>query len=142
MEESQHFGEKEEPPSRSFIRKTSSEVSTIKSKPQSTQTSLNTLSHKRKRNLSRKIETTIDDASLSIVNSLLFPISDKVQSFRKKYYPEITNEKWNDWHWQVSNRIRTIEKLERIVTLSNDEKQEFLHTMDRCLLPSLLITQV
>ena len=126
MEELPHFGEKEEPPSRSFILKTSSEVSTTKSKPQSTQTSLNTLSHKRNRKLPRKIETTIDDASLSIVNSLLFPISDKVQSFRKKYYPEITNEKWNDWHWQVSNRIRTIEKLERFVTLSNDEKTGIL----------------
>ena len=126
MEELQLYQEKEEPPSRSIFYETSSEVSKVKTKSQSIQTSLNTLSHKRNRKLTRKIKTTNDDASLSIVHKLLFPISEKVMSFRKKYYPQISNDQWNDWHWQVSNRIRTIENLERIIELSKNEKDGIL----------------
>jgi lysine 2,3-aminomutase len=126
MDEMQHFGEKEEPPSRSFFLETSTEVSKTKTKSQTTQTNQNTLSHKRNRKLTRKIKSTSSNTTLSIVNNLLFPISEKVQSFRKKFYPEISNEKWNDWHWQVSNRIRTVENLERFVKLSKEEKSGIL----------------
>lgn len=47
--------------------------------------------------------------------------SPKTRAFRRKFYPLITDKEWNDWQWQVSNRIRTYEKLSRLLTLSPDE---------------------
>jgi len=48
-------------------------------------------------------------------------ISANTREFINKFYPEIIDEKWNDWHWQVANRIRTLEKLQLIVDLSESE---------------------
>lgn len=40
---------------------------------------------------------------------------------RKKW--NVTDEEWNDWKWQVRNRIETIEQLEKFVTLTEEEKE-------------------
>ena len=32
-------------------------------------------------------------------------------SRRKEFFPEVTDEQWNDWHWQVKNRIETLDQL-------------------------------
>ncbi|MBF0225090.1 MAG: KamA family radical SAM protein [Desulfobacterales bacterium] len=44
------------------------------------------------------------------------------KNFRKKFYPNVSLIKWNDWHWQVGNRIQKIEQLEKMLSLSSDEK--------------------
>lgn len=41
---------------------------------------------------------------------------------RKKYFPNVTDEQWNDWHWQVKNRITTVEQLEQYLPLEENEK--------------------
>lgn len=43
-------------------------------------------------------------------------------NFRKKYFPDVTSKEWNDWHWQIRNRITSVSELGRILTLSIDEK--------------------
>lgn len=48
-------------------------------------------------------------------------ISANTREFINKFYPEIIDEKWNDWHWQVANRIRTLEKLQQMIDLSESE---------------------
>ncbi len=45
----------------------------------------------------------------------------ETRSFRRRFYPLVSDKEWNDWQWQVSNRIRTYEKLSRILVLSPDE---------------------
>ena len=30
------------------------------------------------------------------------------ESRRKQLFPEVTDEQWNDWKWQVMNRIETL----------------------------------
>ncbi|OGR22884.1 MAG: lysine 2,3-aminomutase [Desulfobacterales bacterium RIFOXYA12_FULL_46_15] len=47
--------------------------------------------------------------------------SPKTKAFRTRFYPLVTDKEWNDWQWQVSNRIRTYEKLNRILVLSPNE---------------------
>lgn len=47
--------------------------------------------------------------------------SSETRSFRRRFYPLVTDKEWNDWQWQVSHRIRTYEKLSRILILSPDE---------------------
>lgn len=41
--------------------------------------------------------------------------------FRKKFFPNATSVDWNNWKWQLSNRITTLEKLNTILKLSDDE---------------------
>ena len=43
-------------------------------------------------------------------------------NFRKQFYPEVTGNQWNNWRWQLRNRITTFGGLERIIRLSNDER--------------------
>ena len=46
-------------------------------------------------------------------------------SFRKRYFPQATEENWNDWHWQLRHRITTLKQLETIFQLSDNERKGF-----------------
>ncbi len=50
-------------------------------------------------------------------------ISARSQAFRKRFFPDATTWDWNDWRWQNSHRIRTVEALARIIRLSADESE-------------------
>ena len=39
-------------------------------------------------------------------------------SRRKEFFPEVTDEQWNDWHWQVKNRIETLDQLKKYIRLT------------------------
>jgi lysine 2,3-aminomutase len=43
--------------------------------------------------------------------------------FRKRFFPDATRADWNDWHWQLRNRIKSCDALERILRLSQAERQ-------------------
>ena len=45
-------------------------------------------------------------------------------SRRKELFPEVTDAQWNDWKWQVRNRIETLEKLKKYIKLSKEEELE------------------
>jgi L-lysine 2,3-aminomutase (EC 5.4.3.2) len=44
-------------------------------------------------------------------------------SKRAKTYQDIPDEKWNDWHWQLSHRLNTVEDFEKIFPLTDSEKK-------------------
>ncbi len=44
------------------------------------------------------------------------------QNYRKRFLPFISDSLWNDWTWQLSNRLTNAAHLDRIITLSADEK--------------------
>ena len=48
---------------------------------------------------------------------------DTGRQFRRKFFPDISAKQWNDWHWQVANRVRTLERLQNILVLSMDERE-------------------
>lgn len=48
-------------------------------------------------------------------------IGNSTQEFRRTYYREITEAEWNDWRWQLRNRITGLPALQRVVNLSQDE---------------------
>ena len=58
--------------------------------------------------------------------------SPATRFFRKKYFPGISNKLWNDWHWQVSNRIRTKDQIRNMLCLSEEETAA-LENKDRLL---------
>ncbi|MCX7921887.1 MAG: lysine 2,3-aminomutase [Clostridia bacterium] len=37
-------------------------------------------------------------------------------------WKDVTLEQWNDWKWQISNRITTLEELEQIINLTDEER--------------------
>lgn len=56
-------------------------------------------------------------------NTLLpFNENEEILEFRKLYFPQVTDENWEDWRWQLSNRITSLENLERFLVLSESEK--------------------
>ncbi|MDY7027420.1 MAG: KamA family radical SAM protein [Spirochaetota bacterium] len=56
-----------------------------------------------------------------------FPIiSRRASAFRDRYFPGTGDEEWNDWRWQFRHRIQTLEGLERIFSLSDDEKSSLV----------------
>ena len=42
---------------------------------------------------------------------------------RKKMFPNVSDEQWNDWHWQVRNRIETLEQLKEYISLTQEEEE-------------------
>ncbi|MDR0754713.1 MAG: lysine 2,3-aminomutase [Prevotellaceae bacterium] len=41
---------------------------------------------------------------------------------RKKMFPNVGDEQWNDWRWQVQNRIETLEQLKKYINLTKQEE--------------------
>ncbi|MDT4761024.1 KamA family radical SAM protein [Sphaerochaeta sp. PS] len=58
-------------------------------------------------------------------------LKGQATKFRKAYFPDATREMWNDWHWQVSHRITTLEQISRFLVLTNEERQALEHFEDR-----------
>lgn len=44
------------------------------------------------------------------------------KAFRKRHFPDATAADWSDWRWQLRNRIKNLADLERVFTLSADER--------------------
>ncbi len=47
---------------------------------------------------------------------------EKYKKFRLWKHTSLSE--WNDWKWQLANRVTTVEKLQSIVTLTEEEKTE------------------
>lgn len=59
----------------------------------------------------------------------------------KRMFPEVTNEQWNNWHWQVQNRIETLEQLKKYIKLTTEEEngvKESLKTLRMAITPYYL----
>mgnify|MGYP000964695644 CR=1 FL=1 len=44
-------------------------------------------------------------------------------SKRAPIYREVPDEKWNDWRWQLSNRLNSVEDIEKVLSLSESERK-------------------
>ena len=51
------------------------------------------------------------------------------ESRRYELFPNVTDEQWNDWKWQVKNRIETLEDLKKYVTLTPEEEEGVKKTL-------------
>lgn len=38
-------------------------------------------------------------------------------------FPNVSDADWNDWHWQVRNRIETLDELEKYINLTPEEQE-------------------
>jgi len=44
-------------------------------------------------------------------------------SKRAPFFADVPDEKWNNWRWQLSNRINTVEEFEKVISLTESERK-------------------
>lgn len=59
----------------------------------------------------------------TIYNLPFFAENPQSIAFRKQFFPRTTTAQWNDWRWQLRNRITEVSQLERFIRLSADEQE-------------------
>jgi lysine 2,3-aminomutase len=42
--------------------------------------------------------------------------------FKRAYYPEVSLEEWSSWQWQLRNRFKSVQSLERVFNLTSNER--------------------
>ncbi len=60
---------------------------------------------------------------------------------RHEMFPNVTDAEWNDWKWQVRNRIETVEDLKKYINLTEEEEEgirECLKTLRMSITPYYL----
>ena len=57
----------------------------------------------------------------TVPQSSKFPSNPRASAFREKFYPDSTVAQWNDWRWQLRNRITDAKTLNQMLILSRDE---------------------
>jgi lysine 2,3-aminomutase len=51
-------------------------------------------------------------------------VEDKIQPARRApVWASVPDAKWNDWRWQLSNRLNSVEELEQVIHLTASEKR-------------------
>jgi lysine 2,3-aminomutase len=50
-------------------------------------------------------------------------VNTQTRAFRRTFYPDIKDADWNDWRWQSRHRVRKLEQIERMLVLSDDERE-------------------
>ena len=53
----------------------------------------------------------------------LGPDGKPARSRRPAIWADVPDEKWDDWRWQLSNRVNELEEIERILELTDDERE-------------------
>ncbi len=58
------------------------------------------------------------------INRTLFNvISPKTREFINRFFPDVKDDQWNDWRWQIRNRIQSLKQFTQYVQLSDEEAQ-------------------
>lgn len=45
-------------------------------------------------------------------------------------WKDVSDDQWNDWHWQVQNRLTTVDQIAQVVNLTDQERQDITKVMD------------
>lgn len=53
----------------------------------------------------------------------LGPDGQPARSRRAPYYDDVSDEQWDSWRWQLSNRVNDLETFSRILELSDEERE-------------------
>jgi len=60
-------------------------------------------------------------------------MKETIERFKKQYFPEVSNQDWNSWHWQLKNRFVQPNSLKKVFNLSATEWSAINST--QCRLP-------
>ncbi|MDO5016380.1 MAG: lysine 2,3-aminomutase [Eubacteriales bacterium] len=56
-------------------------------------------------------------------------INVKGQARRQELFPQVSDADWNDWGWQVRNRISSLEELKKYIPLTQEEEEGAAETL-------------
>ncbi len=45
-------------------------------------------------------------------------------------YKDVTEEQWNDWHWQIKNRLTTVEEIGQVIKLTEKDEEDITKVME------------
>ncbi|MDR2057499.1 MAG: lysine 2,3-aminomutase [Dysgonamonadaceae bacterium] len=51
------------------------------------------------------------------------------ESKRKQFFPQVADSEWNDWKWQVRNRIETVDELKKYLDLTVEEEEAIIESL-------------
>ncbi len=57
--------------------------------------------------------------------------NDKYLERKSKYFPNVTEEQWTDWRWQVRNRIQNAEDLKKYMPIADAEVEEIREVLSK-----------
>jgi lysine 2,3-aminomutase len=52
-----------------------------------------------------------------------FPVTPATDAFRRRFFPEASQAQWNDWRWQLKNRLTKSRQLGAILELTDSERE-------------------
>ncbi|MGD9886465.1 MAG: lysine 2,3-aminomutase [Bacilli bacterium] len=58
-------------------------------------------------------------------------VNDKYLERKQQYFPNIANEDWLDWRWQVQNRISDVSSLKKFIKITNDEENQINQVLSK-----------
>lgn len=64
-----------------------------------------------------------------------------MSTYRKQMFPTVSDQQWNDWKWQVKNRIESLEELKQYINLTSEEEdgvKQSLKTLRMAITPYYL----
>ena len=76
----------------------------------------------------RPLEPSSEPPSLEVVPSSL---NSTRRQFKKRFFPGVSDRQWNDWRWQIANRVRSICQMEKVLTLAAEEKMAMDHLQSK-----------
>ncbi len=53
-----------------------------------------------------------------------------MESRRKEMFPNATDAEWRDWRWQLRHSVRSLDELQRLIPLTDDERRGCEETKD------------
>jgi len=61
----------------------------------------------------------------------MLKLNDAYLERKAKYFPNISDHDWNDWHWQVKNRITSIDQLKKFINLTINEEVQIASVLSK-----------
>jgi lysine 2,3-aminomutase len=74
---------------------------------------------------------TIVPTSQSIMQSLSETANKRFRTFAPGFWPEVAPELWNDWKWQLKNRVTQLAQLENKLSLTPEERAGVILSRDK-----------
>jgi lysine 2,3-aminomutase len=53
-------------------------------------------------------------------------VNTRTRAFRRAFYRDVPDKDWNDWRWQSRHRVRKLDQIERMLVLSDDEREALI----------------
>ena len=61
----------------------------------------------------------------------MLKVNDAYQARRAKYFPDVSDKDWNDWHWQVKHRLTTAAQLKKYIPLTEQDEKDIRQVLER-----------